>query len=254
MTARISMAARSRLLLAALVAVGFAIVLLTRSFDTARPVAIEANAPVMQVQAVRNAHETPPAAAPKPAEAAPLAEAPRIAMAEDVSAVGEAEGAIHFEKKPAERDSKGESIDINVQSALGVWQPDGRVMRVLLLESQPPAGNVGEMLGAIQTGATNGLANRSAVLELRFVPTAQAFDRNELDSATLIVSDGKNTSSADALSSLDWRGSLPWPDPNLPTDRHPSFTLHSSNETISSARGTWKQSWRLTLNVPVIMR
>ena len=110
------------------------------------------------------------------------------------------------------------------------------------------------MLGAIQSGETNGVANRSAVLELRFVPTAQAFDRNELDSATLIVSDGKNTSSADALSSLDWRGSLPWPDPNLPADRQPSFTLHSSNETISSARGTWKQSWRLTLNVPVIMR
>jgi len=245
------MTTRSKLVLSALVALGFAIVLVLRSMNPATPVAIDARAPVMQTQAVRNADEPAPVA---PAPVAPLKPVEATTVAHASGAVGQAQGAIHFEKKPAERDTKGESIDINVQSALGVWQPDGRVMRVLLLESQPAAGSVDQMLGAIQSGETNGVANRSAVLELRFVPTAQAFDRNELDSATLIVSDGKNTSSADALSSLDWRGSLPWPDPNLPADRHPSFTLHSSNETISSARGTWKQSWRLTLNVPVIMR
>ncbi len=128
-------------------------------------------------------------------------------------------------RRLAERDAKGESIDINVQSALCVWQPDGRVMRVLLLESQPAAGNVGEMLGAIQSGETNGIATRSAVLELRFIPTAQAFDRNELDSATLIVSDGKIISSADALNSLDWHGSSPWPDPNQPCK--PASELHT---------------------------
>ena len=72
--------------------------------------------------------------------------------------------------------------------------------------------------------------------------------------ATLIVSDGRNTSSADALSSLDWHGSLPWPDPNRPADNRPSFTLKAANETISSNREIWKQSWRFTLNVPVIMR
>jgi hypothetical protein len=241
------------LLLSALVILGFALVFLLRSFRPVGPVAIETRAPVMQTQAMRNADDAAPASEPL-ATARIAAEAQRVTQAEDASPVGQARGAIHFEKKPAERDGKGESIDINVQSALGVWQPDGRVMRVLLLESQPTAGNVGEMLGAIQSGETNGIAHRSAVLELRFVPTAQAFDRNELDSATLIVSDGKTTSSADALNSLDWRGSLPWPDPNLPADRHPTFTLHSANETISSHREIWKQSWRLTLNVPVIMR
>jgi hypothetical protein len=246
------MTARSKLVLSALVAVGFALVLVLRSLNPATPVAIAARAPVMQTQALPNADEAAPA--PLRAEPTKPVDAPKVVAAEAGDAVGQAQGAIHFEKKPAERDTKGESIDINVQSALGVWQPDGRVMRVLLLESRPAAGSVGEMLGAIQAGETNGVANRSAVLELRFVPTAQAFDRNELDSATLIVSDGNTTSSADALSSLDWRGSLPWPDPKLPPDRHPTFTLHSSKETISSARGTWKQSWRLTLNVPVIMR
>lgn len=252
MTARVAMPARSTLMLGALVAAGFAVVLLLRSFDTPAPVALNAHAPVMQVQATRDADEPAAALSSPPGAAAKPAEAPHIVDGE--GALGHAQGAIHFEKKPAERDAKGESIDINVQSALGVWQPDGRVMRVLLLESRPAAGNVGEMLGAIQSGETQGLARRTAVLELRFLPTAQAFDRNELDSATLIVSDGKATSSADALSSLDWHGSLPWPDPERSTNPPPSFTLTAANETISSSREIWKQSWRLTLNVPVIMR
>lgn len=252
MTARVSMPARSTLMLGALGAAGFAVVLLLRSFDTPGPVAIEARAPVMQAQAARNADEVAPASASQTVVPVKPAQTPRATEPESV--VGQAQGAIHFEKKPAERDAKGESIDINVQSALGVWEPDGRVMRVLLLESKPAAGDVGAMLAAIQSGETEGLANRSAVLELRFVPTAQAFDRNELDSATLIVSDGITTSSADALSSLDWRGSLPWPDPDRSASPPPSFTLSAANETISSNREIWKQSWRLTLNVPVVMR
>ena len=247
------MTSRSMLLLGALVVLGFALVLVPRFFDPATPVAVTVSSPVMQTQSARNAN-VEPVSGPAPATRTPPAQAPKIIAAEAASAVGQAQGAIHFERKPQERDAKGESIDIDVQSALGVWQPDGRVMRVLLLESQPVAGGVGQMLGAIQSGDTKSVANRSAVLELRFVPTAQAFDRNELDSATLIVSDGKITSSADALSSLDWQGSLPSPDPNAPTGRRPTFTLSASNETISSNREIWKQSWRLSLTVPVIMR
>ncbi|MEJ0035429.1 MAG: hypothetical protein WDO68_05025 [Gammaproteobacteria bacterium] len=245
------MTARSTLVLGALGALGFALVLLLRSFGTATP-AIAAPSRVMQSAPVRNAD----VGAPDPA---PVADAPTKTPkattpvdADALSAVGQANGAIHFEKKPAERDGKGESIDINVRSAVGVWQPDGGVMRVLLLESAPAADNVDRMLGAIKSGETQGLARRSAVLELRFVPTAQAFDRNELDSATLIVSDGAVTSTADALSSLDWHGSLP--SAGLPPDQQPTFTLNSSNETVSSTREIWKQSWKLSLTVPVITR
>jgi hypothetical protein len=245
------MTSRSMLLLGALVALGFALVLVPRFFNPATPVAVTVPSPVMQTQSARNANVEPVSA---PAASAPPAETPKIIDAEAASAVGQAHGAIHFEKKPAERDAQGESIDLNVQSALGVWQPDGHVMRVLLLESQPVAGGVGQMLGAIQSGDTKSVPGRSAVLELHFLPTAQAFDRNELDSATLIVSDGNITRSADALSSLDWQGSLPSPDPNAPMGRRPTFTLSATNETISSNREIWKQSWRLSLTVPVIMR
>jgi hypothetical protein len=168
--------------------------------------------------------------------------------------VGRATGAIHFEKKPLERDSKGESIDIDVKSAVGVWQPDGRVMRVLLLESAPAAESVDALLGAIQSGETIRIAKRSALLELRFLPTAQAFDRNELDSATLVVCDGTRTASADALGGLDWPGSLPSPNADASSGQRPSFTLNAANETVSSTRDIWKQSWRLSLTVPVIMR
>lgn len=227
--------------------------LLLRSFG-APPPAVAAPSPFTQPKPARNAD----AVVPDPAPATPVPPtkpAPKVVDDNEASkAVGQALGAIHFEHKPAERDAKGTSIDINLTSALGVWQPDGHVMRVLLLESQPAADSVSRMLGAIQAGETKSLASRSAVLELRFVPTAQAFDRNELDSATLIVSDGKVTSSADALNSLDWHGSLPSPGVSGSPDELPTFRLNSSNETVSSAREMWKQSWRLSLTVPVIMR
>jgi hypothetical protein len=248
------MTARPTLMLGALVALGFALVILLRSFGNSAPVAVAA-APVMQTKTVRHADGLVPDPAPPAAAPAKPVEAPKpIVDAEAAQAVGQALGAIHFEKKPSERDSKGQSIDINVASALGVWQPGGSVLRVLLLESRPAVDNVGHMLGAIQSGETNGVAKRSAVLELRFVPTAQAFDRNELDSATLIVSDGNVTSSADALSSLDWHGSLPSAGSAANPDQRPTFTLNSSNETVSSTRETWKQSWRLSVVVPVVTR
>ena len=241
------------LLLGALVALGFALVLVPRFFDPATPVAVTVSSPVMQTQSARNAN-VEPVSEPAPVTSTPPAQAPKIIAAEAASAVGQAQGAIHFERKPQERDAKGESIDIDVKSAVGVWQPDGLVMRVLLLESPPAAESVSAMLGAIQSGETGRVAKRSAMLELRFVRTAQAFDRNELDSATLIVSDGNSTRSADALSSLDWPGSLPSPSVAPPPGQPPSFTLEASNETVSSAREIWKQSWRLSLTVPVIMR
>ena len=242
------MTARSTLMLGALVVLGFALVLLLRSFGNTTPVV----AAVMHPKPVRNTDVVVRDPAPLAVAPAKPAEAPKTVDAEAAGVIGEARGAIHFEKKPAERDAKGRSIDINVQSAVGVWQPDGRVMRVLLLESRPAAGRVEQMLGAAQSGQIRAVANRSAVLELRFVPTAQAFDRNELDSATLIVSDGNVTSSADALGSIDWRGSLPAPGITLPSGQQ--FTLDSASETVSSARETWKQSWRFSLTVPVVMR
>jgi hypothetical protein len=245
--------ARSSLILGALAVLGFAIVLLLRSFGSSSP-AVAIPSPVTPAKPARTADLV--ALDPAPAVIAPAepAQAPRPIDAEAARAVGQALGSIHFEKKPAERDATGQSIDIDVQSALGVWQPNGRVMRVLLLEASPADGHVSQVLGAIQSGETKSLAQRSAVLELRFVPTAQAFDRNELDSATLIVSDGNVTSSADALNSLDWHGSLPGPGPLQPSGPLPRFTLNSASETVSSARETWKQSWRLSLTVPVVMR
>ena len=246
------MTTRSQLLLGALAVLGFALVLLLRSFGNSTP-AVAAPA-VMHAKPARHADVVMPT--PEPVAAAPAkpAEAAKPVDAEAAQAVGQARGAIHFEKKPEQRDTRGQSIDINVQSALGVWQPDGHVMRVLLLEQPPALDNVSEMLGAVRSGERRGVPNRSAVLELRFASTAQAFDRNELDSATLIVSDGDVTSSADALNSIDWHGSLPAPGDIMPPDQLPKFTLNSSNETVSSARETWKQSWRLSLTVPVVMR
>jgi len=247
------MTTRSSFLLCALVAVGFAIVIVMKWFDTTGPVAVTTISPVMQTQSMRDANVAP---VPQPAATAhsKAIEGTEPVATETANVVGEAHGAIRFERKPQERDTEGESIHIDVKSAVGVWQPDGLVMRVLLLESPPAADNVSAMLGAIQSGETTRVAKRSAVLELRFLPTAQAFDRNELDSATLIVSDGSSTRSADALGGLDWPGSLPSPSVPSSSGQHPSFTLKASNESVSSARDIWKQSWRLSVSVPVVVR
>ncbi len=50
------------------------------------------------------------------------------------------------------------------------------LMRIVLLETAPKGDDVARMLDAIQSGGMAGLARRMAVIELRFIPTAQAFD------------------------------------------------------------------------------
>jgi hypothetical protein len=248
---RNSVTARSNVVLAALALAGFVAMILVRALSTSPTVATAAFSPT-----VRPARSASPPAPEQPqvtpSKLAALRNAPDAAT---VPGVGHADGAIHFEKRPVERDTKGDAIHIDVRSALGVWEPEGLVMRVLLLESPPSEEEIAPMLAAIRSGETGSISKRRAVLELRFAPTAQAFDRNELESATLIVSNGSLTSSADALSSLQWTGSLPSPAAPPPAGASTaSFTLDTANETVSSTRDVWKQSWHLSLSVPVIMQ
>jgi hypothetical protein len=222
--------------------------ILVRALGTSTPVVTAAFSPAAQPARSASA-PTPAQPQITPSKSAALR---NPVDAGTVAGIGHAEGSIHFEKRPVERDTKGDAIQIDVRSALGMWDPDGLVMRVLLLESLPSEDEIASILAAIRSGEPGSPSKRWAVLELRFAPTAQAFDRNELDSATLIVSNGSLTSSADALSSLKWNGSLPSPAAPSAGASAASFTLDTANETVSSARDVWKQSWRVSLSVPVI--
>jgi len=256
------MTTRSTFTLGVLILLGFAAVVMLRFAGTDEHASAAVVASPLRSPEGRSPSEADTAAKAAPTRMKPAA-ARQVEMSTETRAIGQANGTIHFERQPQEQngqvdgqvDGKSARIDFDVHSALGVWQPGENLMRILLLESAPAGDEVARMLEAIQSGSMGGLAKRMAVIELRFVPTAQAFDRNELDSARLIVSDGALTSTADALNSLTWQGSLPSPQLELPAGSdNPSVALSSASESVTADRETWMQSWKLALTVPVIMR
>jgi hypothetical protein len=247
------MTSRSTLMLSSLALLGFAVMLAIRVLSASDP---KSSADVL------HAIESPaapiesagPAANPSQKRAAKEAPLPREEPATPAQ-VGQAKGNIRFEQRPAGKYASGARIDIDVKAALGLWQPGENRMRILLLESEPKRDQIAQLIDTIQSGGPGVAGNRSAVIELRFVPNAQAFDRNELESATLVVSDGALSSTADALNGLEWAGSLPSPQLELPpgSDR-PAIDLTSNGDILHSDRVVWHQSWRLSLAVPVVMR
>ena len=252
----------STITLGVLILLGFVAVVVLRFADTDERISAAVVAsPVRSTEALSSRDaDTSAIAAGTPMKPA---SARKVETSTGTGAIGQANGTIHFQRQPNEKngqvdgqvDGKGASIDFDVHSALGVWQPGENLMRILLLETAPASDEVARMLEAIQSGSVAGLAKRMAVIELRFIPTAQAFDRDELDSARLIVSDGALTSTADALNSLTWQGSLPSPQLELPAGSdNPSVALSSASESVTADRETWMQSWKLALTVPVIMR
>lgn len=245
------MSTRTAITLGTLVALGFAIVvgikMIGPSYDDPHVVADTA-APALTLPG--NVMEaTQSARAPAPTPASQPASATTVH-----SSLGEASGNIHFARLPSGKEGRAANIDLQVRSALGVWQPGENLMRILLLESAPAHEQVAELVTAVRSGALDQLGPRRALIELRFIPSAQAFDRNELDSATLIASDGKLSSTADALAGLDWSGSLPSPQLTLPPgSERPTVELTSGGNTETADRSTWKQKWHLSLAVPVVM-
>lgn len=167
--------------------------------------------------------------------------------------VGRATSAIHFERK-ANKVNAASRIDVNAQYVVGVWQPGERRLRVLLLEKAPKAGEPDVLLNALQSGdAASPPVLPAAVIDLKFIPTAQAFDRSELESALLTATNAKGDSSAaDVLGGLDWHGSVPSPQ----VDGAPAMSqiqLGSSGSSVSADTDAWKQEWNFHVLVPVAL-
>ena len=189
----------------------------------------------------------------------PLLETARGSPASVADGVGMAQGNINFVREsPGQTEDRGAraAIRLNVRSAVGVWQPSESRMRILLLEAAPRSEEVAGILSAVQSGAHLPEAGpRQAMIELKFLPSAQAFDRNDLDSATLVARDGALTSTANALYGLSWTGSLPSPQVTPPPGfDFPSVELVSGGDTVAADQPNWHQSWNVSLTVPVVMR
>lgn len=173
----------------------------------------------------------------------------------DASVLGKARGSIVFISGNGS-DAKKVTIRLQARSAIGVWQPAKNRMRILLLESEPGSDEAQALLITLQAGGEPAInATRHAMVELTFVPTAQAFDRNDLETATLIVRDGALTSTANALNGLSWNGSLPSPQVTPPPGfDFPQVELTSDGNAEAVDSLEWRQSWHVSLSVPVIMR
>ncbi len=213
---------------------------------------IDARAPVMQMQVDARMQNDAPVPAPTPRrgcahEACRNNQTGRHCGS---ASVGRPRPTARFTSRGSPRSAtpRARASTSTCSPPLGVWQPDGRVMRVLLLESRPAAGNVGEMLGAIQSGETNGVANRSAVLELRFVPTAQAFDRNEPRQrhAHRQRRQDHELSGCAQQPRLARQPAVAGPEPAARSAPSISHSIPRTKRSLPAAR-SWKQSWRLTL-------
>jgi hypothetical protein len=226
-----------------MVALGALIVWLRHAAPEVGPLAVEA----------RSTPGTPtpvvePAAAPSP-----VAKQAPVAVEKIEESVGSARSAIHFERA-ASKGTRASSIDVNAQYAVGVWQPGERRLRVLLLEKAPQAGDAEQLRSALQSSdASSPPVVPAAVIDLKFIPTAQAFDRSELETASLTVTNAKGDSSvADVLGGLEWHGSLP----ALGADGAPKVSnvqLGASGGGLSPDRDAWKQEWNFHVLVPVAL-
>ncbi len=236
---------------AAVVAAVFALVLwVWRKPDVAATTDVKAASPAPAMRATPNISATTSASAtPAPQTNAPL----------EASAAGSASGSIHFERSDAatSSDTRGDTrgdtqIDVHVQAAVGIWQPNSRRLRIVLLEHAPTAAQAAQLVTAVAAETLPGpVTPPYAVIDLRFVPTAQAFDRNELDGASLTATNTlRQTSTADLLGSLDWNGSLPSPRADgVPSTSQLQLSAAGSGQSMD--RESWQQSWQFTVAVPV---
>jgi|GEM_PF-4237283 len=174
----------------------------------------------------------------------------RAALPTEDASHDAAQGEIHFvhrAESSAAHQSSAAQLDLNVRYGLGIWLLRENVLRVLLLEQPLVDGEVARMTQAMAvTGLPVITAPTYALLELHFQSTAQAFDRNDLDAAQLIVTNSAGVSSiANVLDSLEWRGSLPARQV-LDNGRAQSWlTLSSSGRDQSDGVDGWDQTWQL---------
>ena len=244
------MQSRSTLVLVSLVTLVILLVAGWRAFqmtDETSPAVTRSSAVTTQVSAAPApavAHESP---------AVPIATRPSAPISPEL---GSADGNIDFVRKSDGAEGPAAAIRLRIASAVGLWKPDESRMRILLLEVAPDSDALAAILDALRAGgALPSTLARHATIELTFSSTAQAFDRNDLETATLVARDGAASSTADALPGLSWTGSLPSPQVSPPAGYDfPSVELVSSGNSDASDPPGWHQSWKVAVNVPIVMR
>lgn len=222
--------------------VGAAVAAVIAAWMTSRPLPISLPSAAAPVAAVSASDRPAPSAAP-PVAPPPVEERPGAVALADV--VQTADGEIRFER------GGGPAVDLEPRHGFGVWRPSEHKLRVVLTERALSARETASLARSFENGGAVDLAEAHAVLELTFVPTAQAFDRNELDAATLTLTSRAGASAAaDVLGSIDWRGSLPSPQTSGAASQS-SLVLTAAGR--GQARTDSQESWRFTIAAPVML-
>jgi hypothetical protein len=166
--------------------------------------------------------------------------------------VGSATGILRF-ALPAGGGAPDVVVELVPQAAVGVWMPDQKRLRIALLDHRPEhveasqtMDSVADLRGVFHSGQA------AAVVELTFVPTAQAFTPDEVESVLLVVTDRLGrSSSADITGSVQWSGGLAAAEVSTATT---NFQLQSTGSGTSDGTVAREQAWSFSTELPVGMR
>lgn len=167
------------------------------------------------------------------------------------SLVGKASGSLRF-FVPTGMGGANATVELSPTASVGVWLPSQKRLRVLLLDQAPDYVDAVRAVDALGNSEVDVRGSARAMLELTFIPTAQAYSADEVDSIRLIVMDGEGHSAAtDVSSSLRWTGGLAAPE--VSTAPAQIEMQAAGSDPVSPIAGQ-SQSWTFATSLPVPTR
>jgi hypothetical protein len=166
------------------------------------------------------------------------------------SAVGEASGTVRI------AGDNGRTYELQVRHAVAVWQPGQSRLRIALSADLIDYTQATYLLDTL---AGEGMAARAgapaAMLELVFMPSAQAFTQDELERADLLVRNSSGSLvQAEVLGTLQWSGSLPSPQVGAAALLPSQVEMKLIGQGFPADSSAPRPSWNLSLSVPAGLR
>ncbi len=166
------------------------------------------------------------------------------------SAAGDASGAVRIVG------DNGSTFELQVRHAVAVWQPGQSRLRIALSADSMDYTQATHLLDTL---AGEGMAARDgappAMLELVFMPSAQAFTQDELERANLLVRDSSGRLvQAEVLGTLQWSGSLPSPQVGAAAQLPSQVDMKLIGQGFPTDSAAPRPSWNLSLSVPAGLR
>jgi hypothetical protein len=166
--------------------------------------------------------------------------------------VGEASGTMRF-TLPGARGEPDVGFEWKPVTAVGIWLPGEKRLRVALLQQMPDFITATHAVDALVRDNSAALPGQArVVVELAFMPAAQAYTPDEVESIRLLVTDEAGRSaSVDLGNSVQWSGGLAAPEVSTAVTQVRMQSAGNGESSDSTARA---QSWNFSTALPVAMR